>query len=350
MMYGAIDLHRRHSQVRVVDAAGRPVLERRIETTAERFTAIFRAHLPMCVLLESSTESEWVAQCIEACGHEVIVADPNYLAMYASRTRRIKTDRRDVAALAEACRLGVYRRAHRVSADQRRRRQRLRIRRQIIQMRTQLINVLRATLRQEGLQVRTGHASTVLRRLADLSVPAATAELLTPITTLLTVVEAQATQTHAAIEREAARDPVVRRLQTVPGVGPVVALTFHATLDTPTRFGGDARRAAAFVGVVPSERSSGDKQHTGRITKLGSRELRAMLVQASWAVWRSRSAAAHDLRRWVQALAARRGRRIAIVALARRLVRILFAVWRDGTTFVRRAAPTGGGSPFAHAH
>ena len=97
--------------------------------------------------------------------------------------------------------------------------------------------------------------------------------------------------------------------------------------------GGDAARASAFLGLVPSEDSSAERRHKGHITKTGPRELRALLVQASWVIWRGRSAAGATLRAWAQALAARRGRRIAIVALARRLSRILFAQWRDGSEF-----------------
>lgn len=339
MLYGAIDLHLRRSQIRIVDAEGRVILDRRIETTGEGVDEVFRGQARMRVLLESSTDSEWVALHLEACGHEAVVADPNYAAMYASRTRRIKTDRRDVAALAEACRLGVYRRAHRVSVGQRRRRQQLRIRRQIIRVRTQLINLLRATLRQEGLRCASGPTKSVLRRLADMSLPQEVATVLAPMTALLEAVQVQAQRADAVVTREAAADPLVRRLQTVPGVGPVVALTFQATLDTPDRFGGDARRAAAFVGVVPTEHSSGEHQRRGGITKLGSRELRAVLIQASWVVWRSSTPRAAALRRWAHALGDRRGRRVAIVALARRLVRILFAMWRDGSTFRPPAAP-----------
>src|SRR5437016_492752 len=118
MLYGAIDLHLRRSQIRIVDEDGRVVIDSRIDTSAASFEAWFGPYPPMRLLLESSTESEWVAQRLEACGHEVIVADPNYVAMYATRTRRIKTDRRDVAALADACRQGVYRHAHRVATAQ----------------------------------------------------------------------------------------------------------------------------------------------------------------------------------------------------------------------------------------
>ena len=115
-----------------------------------------------------------------------------------------------------------------------------------------------------------------------------------------------------------------------------MALTYVAVLDTPARFGGDARRASAFLGWVPSEDSSGERRHKGGITKTGPPELRSLLIQASWTIWRGRTAAGVALRTWAHALAARRGRRVAIVALARRLSRILFAMWRDETTFEYR--------------
>jgi transposase len=110
-------------------------------------------------------------------------------------------------------------------------------------------------------------------------------------------------------------------------------LTFQAVLDTPDRFGGDASRASAFVGLVPREDSSAERRHKGSITKTGPGELRALLVQGSWAIGHSRSERAAALRRWAQALSTRRGRRIAVVAVARRLTRVLYAMWRDATDF-----------------
>jgi transposase len=341
MLYGAIDLHLRRSQIRIIDAEGQVQLERRVDTTVAGLQAVFGAQTPMRVIIESSTDSEWVAQALEGWGHQAIVTDPNYLAMYATRSRRIKTDRRDVAALAEACRLGIYRVAHRVSAAQRRRRQQLRIRRHLVRARTQTINLVRALLRQEGRRLPSGEAHTVTTRLRTLALPRRLAATLAPLSAQLEHLGTQIRQADQWVAREAAASSDVRRLQSVPGVGPTVGLTFHATLDTPVRFGGDAGRATAFVGLVPAEYSSGERQRKGRITKVGSPELRAMLIQASWTVWRSRSAAAQPLRQWVQALAERRGRRIAVVALARRLTRILFAVWRDGTTFQPRSAAVG---------
>jgi len=337
MEYGAIDLHLRRSQIRILAEDESIVLDRRIDTTRAEFDRVFGTRPPLRILLESSTESEWVAQHLEGLGHEVIVADPNYAAMYGSRSRKVKTDKRDVAALAIACRRGIYRRAHRVSAETRTLRQTLRVRRQLVQMRSGLISLLRSLLRQHGLRLPSGSAEQVLPRLDRLPLPADLAAVLAPVRAVITQLTTTLTAADVEVEARATADPVTQRLMTAPGVGPVVALTFQAVLDDPARFGGDAGRASAFVGLVPREDSSAERQHKGHITKTGPGELRALLVQASWVIWRGRSAAGADLRTWAQTLAARRGRRIAIVALARRLTRILYAMWRDQADFVVRS-------------
>jgi transposase len=330
MEYGAIDLHKQYSVIRVVDAAGAVVLERRITTTRESLRQVWAARAPMRVLVESGTESEWVAQAVEGCGHEVIVADPNYALMYGARARAVKTDRRDVAALAEACRLGIYRRAHRVSALQRARRREVRVREQLVRIRTQGINLLRAQLRQDGYRLPAGAAETVPRRYAALAVPAALAASLAPLVTLLEALAPILATADAAVAA-AATDPVVQRLMTAPGIGPVTAVTFRAVLDDVGRFR-DAKAVTAYLGLVPREDSSGGRQRKGAITKTGPRTLRAYLVSAAWVVWRQRRHGA-ALHAWVEHLAARRGRRIAVVALARRLARILYAMWRDACDY-----------------
>jgi transposase len=333
MEYGAIDLHLRRSQIRIIDADERVVLDRRIDTTREAFAQLFGGRARMRILLESSTESEWVAQHLETMSHEVIVADPNYAPMYGSRSRRVKTDKRDAAALAIACRRGLYRAAHRASAAARTLRQTMRVRRHLVQTRSGLIAMLRAILRQEGLRLASGSAEQVVQRLDQLQVPPTVAAVITPIRETLRHLTTTLTTVDEAVETRATHDPVAQRLMTAPGVGPVLALTFQAVLDTPGRFGGDAARASAFVGLVPSEDSSAERQRKGAITKTGPRDLRALLVQASWVIWRSRSVAGAALRTWAHTLAARRGRRIAIVALARRLTRLLYAMWRDAAVF-----------------
>ena len=186
MEYGAIDLHARYSQIRIIDEEGRVQVDRRIPTSVQSLRGVFAGRPRMRLLLETGTDSEWVAQALETCGHDVIVADPNYALMYGQRSRRVKTDKRDVAALAEACRVGVYRRAHRVSAPQRDARRRLAIRRQLVRVRTQAINVLRAQLRQEGYRLGSGAAETAVARYTRLVLPAALTEALRPVIGLLT--------------------------------------------------------------------------------------------------------------------------------------------------------------------
>jgi len=107
-----LDLHKRESQLCIIADDG-TITERRIGTNRERFAAVFGDRPRARVLLEASTESEWVARHLESLGHEVIVADPNFAPMYATRRRRVTTDKRDARTLAEALRLGAYRVAHR---------------------------------------------------------------------------------------------------------------------------------------------------------------------------------------------------------------------------------------------
>src|SRR5918997_491766 len=112
MNYVGIDLHKISSQVCILTEDGE-LVERRIKTDRESFDKLFGERPPARILVESSTESEWCARHLEALGHEVVVADPNFAAMYATRSRRVKTDRRDARTLAEACRSDTYRPAHR---------------------------------------------------------------------------------------------------------------------------------------------------------------------------------------------------------------------------------------------
>ena len=333
MVYGAIDLHMRYSQIRILDEAGTVVRDRRVVTTAERLVAVFGAQGPMRILLEAGTESEWVAQALEAAGHEVVVADPNFAPMYGELRRTVKTDRRDVAALAEANRRGWYRATHRVSAGQRAVRQVLRSRRQLVQMRSGTMALVRSLLRQSGYRLPSCSSDRVPTRLAHLPLPPALADTLAPLRRTIETLTTEIAAVDGRLHRVTAADPVVQRLQTVPGVGPVVAITFRAFVDDVGRFATAAQVSAA-LGLVPREDSSADRRHRGHISKAGPREARSLLVQAAWSCWRSRrQMASATLRAWVDRVADRRGRRIAVVALARRLSRILYALWRDGSVF-----------------
>jgi transposase len=333
MEYGAIDLHLRRSQIRIIDEQEQVVLDRRVETTRAEFDRLLAGRAPMRLLIESRPESEWVAQHLEGLGHEAVVVDPTYAAMYGSRSRNVKTDKRDVAALALANRRGVYRRAHRAPTATRQLRQQLRVRRQLVRQRTALVNLLRALLRQEGVRLPSGQTESVPARLDRLAVPATLQAALAPLRAIVEALNQTLATLDATFNTRAATDAVTQRLMTAPGVGPILALTFQAVLDTPDRFGGKASRASAFVGLVPREDSSAERRHQGSITKTGPGDLRALLVQGSWAIWHRRSARAAPWRAWALAVSARRGRRIAVGAMARRLTRVLYAMWRDATDF-----------------
>jgi transposase len=329
-----IDLHKRESQTCIETEDGE-VIEQRIRSERERFVAVFGPRPRARILIEAMTESEWVARCLEELGHEVIVADPNFAPMYATRSRRVKTDRRDATTLADACRLGSYRPAHRTSERQRQVRAELVVRESIVRTRTKWIALTGALLRREGLRLRSGNADHFVKRVAELEMPEDLRTRIQPLLTLLAHLQVEVKAADQRIAAIVAGDSVIQRLCTVPGVGPITATAFVATIDTIERFHG-AHQLESYLGLVPSEKSSGEKRHRGTITKAGNSRLRYLLVEAAWSVLLSRKDTTEELRRWAQRIAMRRGMKVAIVALARRLAGILYAMWRDGTTFVPR--------------
>jgi transposase len=327
MEYGAIDLHKKESQIRIVTDSGE-MIDRRIATTRERLTHVFWGRPRMRILIEASTESEWVAQHLEQMGHDVIVADPNYAPMYGHRSRRITTDRRDVAALAEACRQGTYHLAHRRSARQHGVQCQLTVRQALTQARTRTISLVRAMTRAEGLRIRSGSAETFLTRLAAIDLSASLKETLSPIRSVIEILDDEIATADERFEALVATDATVKQLTTLPGIGPITASAFVAALDTASRFQ-RAGQVTSYLGLVPQEHSSGEKQCRGRVLRSAHPFLQSLLVQAAWRVWRGSDPRTDPFRAWAQAIAHRRGRRVAIVALARRLARTLFAMWRD---------------------
>jgi transposase len=219
MEYIGIDVHQRESQVCVLDAVGQVVLERRVRTSRDRFAALLGPRPPARVLLEASTESEWMAQALEALGQEVVVADPNFAPMYATRSRRVKTDRRDARTLAEACRLGAYRPAHRTSAAQRVVRAQLAVREALVRTRTRHISVVRSVLRRDGVRVPSGGAATFGVRVQALALSAPQHRVVAPLLALLRPLNQQLGALETQLARGVAVHAAARRLCTVPGVG-----------------------------------------------------------------------------------------------------------------------------------
>ena len=340
MTHGAIDLGKRMSQVCILKEDGE-IVERRIRTERDRFAAVFQAYPGIRILLEAGTESEWVARCLEDLGHAVIVADPNYAPMYAQRQRKVKTDRRDARALAEACRLGAYRPAHRTSDAQRQVRWHIATRETLVRMRARSMVLIGSLVRQTGLQVPGGKAESFARRLGTLPLSEPLRQAIAPMLVVLETLNQQVAAADRALEDLVQSDPRVRRLKTAPGVGPIIAATFVATVDRAERFSGP-HQLEAYLGLVPREYSSGERQARGRITKAGNTRLRYLLIEGAWSILNHHQPETAALRAWATRIAARRGKPRAVVALARRLAGILFAMMRDGTVFdaTRFASPT----------
>lgn len=332
--HGAIDLGKKMSQVCILKDDGE-IVERRIRTEPGRLTALLRPFPGIRVLLEAGTESEWVARCLEEIGCEVIVADPNYAPMYAQRQRRIKTDRRDARALLEACRLGAYRKAYRVSEAQRQVRWQIGTRESLVRMRTRTMVLVGSLLRQAGLHVPSGKAETFTTRLTGLEIPEPLQRAIVPLLAVLETLNRQVAVADRELEQLVRHDDRVKRLRTVPGVGPIIAATFVATVDQAGRFAGP-HQLEAYLGLVPREYSSGERQRRGGITKTGNSRLRSLLVEGAWSIVTHSHPETAALRAWTLRVASRRGKPRAVVALARRLAGILFAMMRDNTVFDKR--------------
>ncbi len=202
----------------------------------------------------------------------------------------------------------------------------LAVRDALVRTRTRYIALAKALVRRDGLRVPTSASAWVPTRIAELDLsPTLTTEL-APLFAVFAPLNAQIAVADARIEAFVDEDPIAARLTTAPGVGPVTASAFVATIDDITRFR-TAHELEAYLGVIPSERSSGEKRQLGPITKAGNGRMRWLLVDAAWTIMRSKSPNNAALRAWTVQIAQRRGKRIAAVALARRLAGILYAMW-----------------------
>ncbi len=202
----------------------------------------------------------------------------------------------------------------------------------LVRTRTRYIALAKALVRRDGLRVAGSESERVAERINELELSPTLAAELTPLFALWAPLNAEIAAADRRIAQLAAADPVVPLLATAPGVGPITASALVATIDDITRFR-SAHEFEAYLGVVPGERSSGEKRRVGRITKAGNARARWLLVEAAWRIMRSRSEETAALCAWAAGIAVRRGKRVAVVALARRLAGILYAMWRDGVRY-----------------
>ena len=263
-----LDLHKRESQLCIRDEDG-TITESRIVTSRERFTVVLGNRPRAKILLEASTESEWVARHLESLGHEVLVADPNYAPMYATRSRRTKTDRRDARTLMDACQTGAYRLAHRLSDPRRHVRAELAVRDALVRTRTRYVALAKTLVRRDGLRVASSESHLVAQRIGALSLSPVLAAELQPLFTVLAPLNEQIAAADGRIATLAATDPLVARLATAPAIGPVTASAVVATVDDIGRFR-SAHQFEAYLGLVPGERSSGKSVASGPLRRRGT--------------------------------------------------------------------------------
>jgi transposase len=322
----------------IENAAGEVIGRGEVPTTAEGFAALRTRHgLPAGtpVALETGTVAFFVARQLTALELAPVVIDAHEVRLKAYQPQH-KSDRRDAEELCEGLRRGSYRKiVHVPPAVIAELREMLSRRRHFVRMQTREVLAVKRLLRAAGL----GQLSRCLRSDVGWQKLRATVRTLPEQGPLARYVElhhavwqAAHTQVLALEETLVPADAPfvadVQRLQTIPGVGPIGALTAIAVYSDARRFP-SAKEAASYAGLVPSTHQSGDRDGHGRITKRGSAELRAMACEAAHQTARPR----HPLNPHFSKLLVRRGYRMAVVALAHRLCRIMYAMLRDGTEF-----------------
>jgi len=330
MEHIAIDLGGRESQICIRSADGQVVEERRYATGS---LGRFLAKRPMSrVVLETCAESFAIADEALTLGHEVRIVPATLVRSLGVGSRQTKTDRRDAQILSEvSCRIDLPT-VHVPSSIARQRKTLIGMREGLGAARTKLINSVRGYLRTIAKRLGTRGAATFPQRVRALfelnggQLPACVDRQLIAIDALTEQIRAADKE----ISKAAREDPICWRLMTAPGVGPMTAVNYVATLDSIERFAG-AHQVESYLGLVPGENSSSDRQSRTGLTKAGSPRMRWLMIQAAWACLRSRQQG--PLQQWALEVKKRRGLKVAIAALARKLTGILYALWRDGTAF-----------------
>lgn len=326
MEHLAIDLGGTESQI-CVRAADETILEERRFATRSLRT-YFKKRPTSRVILETSSSAFCIADTALELGHEVRVVPASLVRSLGVGDRGVKTDVKDARVLSEvSCRIDLPS-VHIPSEVSRQRKAMCGMREVLVRARTAMINNVKGWLRGQNSRVGKGTAATLPARVRQLrpQLPRYVARMLETIEHL----NGQIKEADTELKQQAEQDPLCKRLMTVPGVGPVTSVRFVAAIDDISRFA-NAHQVESYLGLVPGEKQSSARQHRTSITKAGASAVRRALVQAAWAARQVRSR--QPMLDWMLEIEKRRGKQIATVALARKLAGILFALWRDGTTY-----------------
>lgn len=335
-----IDLGGKDSQVCVRDSAGTITEEARRPTTELGQWLAHRA--PARVVVETCTEAFRLAGVAQRQGHEVRVVAATLVRALGVGQRGLKNDERDARTLSEAsCRIDLPS-VHIPTVVSQEVKAICVSREALVRMRTVLVNRVRSYLRSRmGQRVRatpdTLPAKVRLALVADVEgLPAHLERLLVVLETL----RVQIAEADAELKTIARADARMRRLMTVPGVGPVTVARFVAALDDVGRFP-NAASVASYLGLIPGENTTGVRTKRTRLTRAGAPQVRWALGQAAWSLYLHRPR--DPMVQWAKQVVSRRGAQVAIMALARKLAHVLYALWKHNTTY----DPTRGARPVA---
>jgi transposase len=277
--------------------------------------------------MEATGYARWFERLLAALGVELWIGDPAEIK--TKRVKKQKTDRNDARLLRRLMLENNFPQIWIPSTENRDLRQLLWHRHRLVQMRTRIMNQLQALALNEGYRWKKKLFSEQGRaQLEKLALAPWASRRRQELLELLDRLNPTIEELTAAVEREARKRPEVLRLMTHPGVGPLTALAYVLIIGTPTRFQ-RGKQIGTYVGMIPSEDSSGGKQRLGHISKQGNSLLRFLLVEAAQAAARVHP----DWRRRYSHLAMRRHRSIAKVAMGRRLAIRLYWMWRNGCEY-----------------
>src|SRR5271169_3536027 len=331
--FAGLDVSVKETSICVVDDTGRIVREVRVASEPEALLQVLGNPIYRFkrVGLEAGPLSQWLFSGLAEAGLPVICVETRHMRAVL-KAQINKTDRNDARGMAQMMRAGLYRAVH-VKTLRSQKLRMLLTHRKLLQSKAIAIeNDLRGTLRNFGLKV--GMVGTVkfetrIRELVE-NLPDL-AELVEPLLIVRRALREQIVILHRRLLAIVRDDEVCHRLMTVPGVGPVVALTYRATVDVPARFR-KSKAVGAVFGLTCSKYQSGEIDWSGRISRCGDEMMRVMLYEAAQ-VMLTRTNKWCWLKAWAMQIARRRGMKKAIVALARRLAVIMHRIWVDGTEF-----------------
>ena len=337
--YAGLDVSLEETSICVVDDVGRIVKEMRVASEPEALIAALNGiDLPLARIgLEACSLAAWLHDELRAAGLPAICIETRQ-AKAAMKTMPNKTDRNDARALAQIMRTGWYRQVHVKSRQCRLWRSLLVARRTVLNETRSIENVVRAVLREGGLKLGTPSRAIFPARVRELAgddpqVRPLVESLLAILATMLDQLGRLTKQVLDIVRAE----PVCRRLMSVPGVGPITALTFRATIDRPDRFR-RSRNVGAHLGLTPARYQSGETDIQGKISRCGDELARTALYEAAHTLLVRRRTWS-SLRAWGTQIAKRRGLARARVAVARKLALILHRMWSDATDFRFGKAP-----------